>query len=587
MASKERKNSRAKPNESKGSNSSWGLTSKIQQRLAGENAFLRPSKGGDLRIALGYPNSYHVGMSNLGLQLVYGILNLTPGVVCERFFLPDREDLEQVREGRQGLVSYESQCRINEFDVVAFTCAYENDYTNFLVMLELAGIPLCSADRGESDPLVLIGGAITLLNPEPLADFADIFAIGEAEGLTEDLIDNLRATKHLKRRDRLEALAQVDALYIPSLYEEEYEGSIIRSRTQRGSAPAIIAKNYLSREQFVELDCASWIMSGETEFANTFLVEVSRGCPYVCRFCTVGFSYPKVRWKPLDRLTDLMDRNCPKDARIGLISATIGNYPEIDRLCERLMSEDRSVSFSSLRADMLPDSILETLVRGGSKSLTLAPESGSEDLRKSINKRFSDQQYFEASRRCFRKGVKNIKMYSMVGLPNEQFSDMDALVKLVLDTRKIQIDEGQAGGRITLSLGLFVPKPLTPYQWHPLANIEETEAKMQHVQQALSRVGGVVVNSEPPKTAIVEAILARADRRMGSVLRQVYRKTNWNQWTKALTQNGLNLEEMLYRERTAEEILPWSHLASSWPKERLLRDSQRAKDQRFGIRAEV
>lgn len=562
--------------------SDWELSAKISQRLSQETAFIRPARGGDVRIALGYPNSYHVGMSNLGLQLVYGILNLTPGVMCERFFLPDREDLGAVESSRRGLVTYESQTAVADFDVVAFTCAYENDYTNLLLLLELANIPLFSRDRTDQDALVLVGGAITLLNPEPLADIVDVFAVGEAEGLTQELVEELRCTKNLDRPERLFRLGQVPGLYVPSLYSFEFDGPKISGVTPADGLPSRIHKNYLAREQFTDLDCASWILSPNTEFDNTYLVEVSRGCPYVCRFCTVGFSYPKVRWKPLDRLIDLIDRQAPSQARIGLISATVGNYPHIDGLCEYLMSSERSVSFSSLRADQLPDSILTTLVRGGSKSLTLAPETGSQDLRYSINKRFSDQDYFEAARRAFRFGVKNIKMYSMVGLPNEVEADMQALVDLVLETRKIQMSEGLAGGRITLSLGLFVPKPLTPYQWHPLANMEETERKMRLVQQALSKVGGVVVNWEAPKTALVEALLARADRRMGAVLAKVYRKTNWKYWQQALNDCQLQLDELLYREREPTELLPWSHLESSWPVERLWKDSERARQQRWG-----
>ena len=558
----------------------WNLLSLTQQRLKREIAFLRPARGGDVRVALGYPNTYHVGMSNLGLQVVYGIMNLTPGVMAERFFLPDPEIMDEfLRSGRR-LFSLETQTPLIDFDVVAFTCAYENDYTNLVYMLEMAGIPLFSGEREEGHPLIVVGGAITLLNPEPLADFVDVFAVGEAEGLTEALVDALRASAQLPRRERLQSLSQIPGLYVPSLYTPRYEGGLFVGLDAHSGAPAQIAKNYVSREQFVELDSASWIMSPDTEFANPYLVEVSRGCPYVCRFCTVGFSYPKVRWKPLDSLWQLIQKGNEHKARVGLISATVGNYPEIDALCERLMAHQVSVSFSSLRADKLPDSILETLVRGGSKSLTLAPESGSEELRKSINKRFSDEQYYEAARRAFRKGVKNIKMYSMVGLPNEIDADMDALAKMVRQTRAIQLSEGQGGGRITLSLGMFVPKPLTPYQWTPLASQTQTEQRMRRVQSLLAGLGGVQVNPEPPKTALREALLARADRRFGKVLARIYRNPTWSQWRKAMQAEGLGLDQELYRERPAEQALPWSHIASSWPTERLLRDNERAKEQR-------
>jgi len=560
---------------------SWKLIARAEQRLEQEIRLLRPPAGGELRVALGYPNTYHVGMSNLGLQVVYGILNQTPGVSCERFFLPDPEEIEEYeRHGRQ-LFTLESQRPVEQFDLVALTCAYENDYVNVLRILELAGLPLWSQQRDDRYPLVLVGGAVTLLNPEPLADFVDLFAVGEAEGLVEALAEGLRSSRDLPKPERLQALAQIEGLYVPSLYEPEYADQRFLGLSPKAGAPATIAKNYLSRDQFETTSSASWIMTEQTEFGKTFLVEVSRGCPYVCRFCTVGFSYPKVRWKPLDRLWADIQSVAEHQPRVGLISATVGNHPQIRELCQKLMSADMSVSFSSLRADQLPDEILETLVRGGSHSMTLAPESGSEALRKSINKRFSDEQYFEAAGRAFRKGIKNLKMYSMVGLPNEFDEDMDALVRLVEKTRKLQVAEGQGGGRITLTLGLFVPKPLTPYQWNGMATLELAEARMARVANQLARVGGVKVNPEVPKTALIEGLQARADRRMGRVLARVYRKPSYKNWMKALKAEGFSLEELLYRDRSQDEALPWGHIASSWPKERLWRDGERARHQRL------
>jgi radical SAM superfamily enzyme YgiQ (UPF0313 family) len=560
---------------------SWKLIARAEQRLAQEIALLRPPHGGDLRVALGYPNSYHVGMSNLGLQVVYGILNQTPGVSCERFFLPDPDELEEYERHGRHLFTLESQQPLEQFDLVALSCSYENDYCNILRILELAGLPLLSSQRTQEHPLVLVGGAITLLNPEPLADFVDLFAVGEAEGLVQDLVVHLRQLRDLPRPEQLLGLAQVPGLYVPSLYTPQYEGERFVGLEAHPGAPPSIAKNYLSRDQFEEINSSSWLLTEDTEFGKTFLMEVSRGCPYICRFCTVGFSYPKVRWKPLQRLWEDITTVKQYNPRIGLISATVGNHPEIEALCERLMQENLSVSFSSLRADKLPDAILETLVRGGSKSMTLAPETGSEELRKSINKRFSDEQYFAAAERAFRKGIKNLKMYSMVGLPNELDEDMDGLVKLVEATRKIQVSTGQGGGRITLGLGLFVPKPLTPYQWNPMATLKLAEARMQRVSSKLARVGGVKVNPEIPKTAILEGLQARADRRLGKVLLKVYRKPSYKNWLKALAEEGIRLDYELYRQRDPEEVLPWSHIASSWPKERLLRDSERARQQRF------
>lgn len=560
---------------------SWKLISRAEQRLANEIALLRPAHGGDLRIALGYPNTYHVGMSNLGIQVVYGIFNRTPGVSCHRFFLPDADEIEEYQRHGRHLFTLESQQPLEAYDVIAITCAYENDYANILHILDLAGLPLLSKDRDKKHPLVVVGGPITLLNPEPLADFVDFFSIGEAEGLVEELTSRLREVQALPRQQQLEALAQVPGIYVPSLYEPIYDdGRFVALQPQAG-APATIAKNYLDRNQFEVINSSSWFLTEDTEFSRTFLIEVSRGCPYICRFCTVGFSYPKVRWKPLERIWEDLQEVKQYNPRVGLISSTVGNHPQIDQLCEGLMRAGMGVSFSSLRADYLPDSILETLVWGGSKSMTLAPETGSEALRKSINKRFSDEQYFTAARRAFVKGIKNLKMYSMIGLPNELDEDMDALVELVKKTRSLQIACGKGGGRITLGLGLFVPKPLTPYQWTPMATLKVAESRMRRVSTQLARIGGIKVNAEVPKSAILEGLQARADRRLGRILLKIYKKPTYKNWLKALAEEGISLETELYRQRQSEEALPWGHIASSWPKERLLKDSERARLQRF------
>lgn len=549
---------------------SWKLIQNAERRLARETALVRPCAGGDVRVALGYPNTYFVGMSNLGLQVVYGFLNRIPGVSCERFFLPDPDELAEYEQCGRRLFTLESQRPVGEFDLVGFTMAYEPDYLNFLRMLELAGLQLKSCDRGQDHPLVLVGGALTLLNPEPIADFVDVFCVGEAEGRVEDLVECMRQTRGEPRRQQLEAIAAIPGFYVPSLYRPIYEDG----RFAGFDPPAAIAKTYLSAEEFACQETHSLVLTEDTEFARSLLLEVSRGCPYVCRFCTVGFSYPKVRWKPLDRIWEAVERARAGGLdfqRVGLVSATVGNHPDIASLCERLRRNRIPVSFSSLRADQLPDELLTAMVEGGTRSLTLAPETGSEDLRKAINKRFTDEQYYDAARRAFRAGIKKIKMYSMVGLPHERDEDIDALVELVKKTRALQKD-----AVVTLGLGLFVPKPLTPFQWTSMADTKLAEDRMKRVQKALARVGGVRVNSESPRVALIEGLLARGDRRLGAVLLEVYRQPGYRSWMKALDKCALSLDELVYRQRDSSEPQPWDHLGASWSPERLVRDLARS-----------
>ncbi len=561
----------------------WKIVERAQQRLGAEIALLRPAKGGDLHVALGYPNTYRVGMSHLGIQLIYGFLNAIPGVICERFFLPDEEEMGWYRSSGSPLLTLESQRPVSDFDMVAFTCNYEPDYVNLLKMIEMSGISLWQSARGDNEPLVMLGGAVTLLNPEPVADFFDLICVGEGEQMMEPMVATLRDTVGQSRQERLRALATEAGFYIPSLYTPTYREGRFQGLTPAAGISEKVAKNYIDRDLFAQQETHSLVLTEDTEFGRSFLIEVSRGCPYICRFCTVGFSYPKVRWRSLEHLWKAIEKVRDHHPKVGLISATVGNHPEIRELCAKLMEADLRVGFSSLRADQLPDEMIQAMVKSGSKSMTLAPETGSEALRRSINKRFSDECYFDAAERAFRQGIENLKMYSMVGLPNEEQDDIDALVDIVGKTRALQRKVGNPGARVTLGMGLFVPKPLTPYQWTPQLGVKEAKRRMNVVKKALSRDGGVRVTSESPRVATLEGLLARGDRRLAKVLAEVRWEPNFANYSKALERAGLSFEEENYRERQPEECLPWSHIEASWPVERLRKDALRAEREKHRV----
>lgn len=558
----------------------WKIVEKAKARRKGEITLVTPAGGGDIQVALGYPNTYRVGMSHLGIQLIYGFLNAIPGIVCERFFLPDSDELEWYRSSSIPLLTLESQRPVKEFDVVAFTCNYEPDYVNILKLLELSEIPLWQNQRTEDDPLVLLGGAVTLLNPEPVADFLDFICVGEGETMMQSMVEILRKMNGYSRTERLRALATEGEFYVPSLYTPIYRDGEYQGLEPAHGIPATVSKNYIDRDLFAEQDTHSVVLTEDTEFGRSFLIEVSRGCPYICRFCTVGFSYPKVRWRSADQLWRSIEKVRAHHPKVGLISSTVGNHPEINDLCDRLIQAELPVGFSSLRADRLPDKMIEAMVKSGARSITLAPETGSEALRRSVNKKFSDETYFDAVARAFRGGISNLKMYSMVGLPNEEESDIEALVEIVKKTRELQRKVGESSARITLGMGLFVPKPLTPYQWLPQLGIKEARKRMQIVKRGLGGLGGVRVTSESPRIATLEGLLARADRRMAKVLEAVRWDARYPTFKAVLQEHGLSFKDENYRTRGEDDVLPWSHIESSWPKERLRKDLLRAERQK-------
>lgn len=540
----------------------WKLRKRQQQWLAEEKGTILKDWRGRVRIALAFPNRYAVGMSNLGFQSVYAALNALDGVVCERVFYPEAEDIPILRRDPGKLLSVESQRPLADFHLVAFSLPFENDYINVLEMLQWGGIPLRAEDRRESDPLVAAGGVAVFLNPEPLAPFMDFIFVGEAEALLPDfesLWKDLREGD-LPRKEFLKTLAeQVPGIYVPSFFAVSY-----RPEGDLESMEPLAGFNIPRRVRYRRADlsrgkpCHTVIFTPHTEFSNVLLLEIGRGCGHGCRFCAAGYVYRPLRYHRADVLlkaTEPMIREIP---RVGLVSAAVSDHPEITYLCDAFLEKKGALSFSSLRADSLTPEIVTALQESRHQSVAIAPEAGSDRMRRVINKNLTVQQIHEAVDLLTEKGILHLKLYFMIGLPTETLEDLQAIVDLAKDIKHhvLKISRGKKRlGTITLSIHGFVPKAFTPFQWASFAGVRELKDRSRWIQKALQKVPNVRVHFDMPKWAYVQALLARGDRRAAELLQRV--ALGGVAWTQALREFPFNPDFWVMRERGSEELFPW------------------------------
>lgn len=541
----------------------WKIKQRQQKWLEGERGAVRKDWGGKITIALAFPNRYAVGMSNLGFQYVYHALNRFETVVCERVFYPEPEDMALLRQSPGRLLSVESQRPLLDFDLVAFSVPYENDYTNLVEMLQLAGIPSLARERASTRPLVAAGGVALFINPEPLADYLDFVFAGEAESLLSEFLDFFKKLPHSpgSRSEILLDLAKsVGGIYVPSLYEPIFrqDGTL---DSMRPCAPDLPEKITVRRADLSKSDpCSTAVFTANTEFSNVMLLEIGRGCGRGCRFCAAGFVYRPVRYHSAEQLLQAASLDCGTN-RIGLVSAAVSDHPEIVDLCSSLLDRGRSLSFSSLRADTIGSQILSALESSEHHAVAIAPEAGSERLRRVINKKLSEDQIFRAAEMLAEKGILNIKLYFMIGLPTEERADLEAIVELAKGIRHHVLSSSRGKtrlGTVTLSVNSFVPKPFTPFQWTAFAGVAELKEKAKWIQKALAKVPNVRVHFDLPKWAYVQALLSRGDRRVSLFIDKVARE-NFT-WTRAMRTSPLNPDFWVMREREREEKFPWEVL---------------------------
>ena len=534
------------------------LIDRLQELYKDEDSRVTVNPHAGQKVAIVYPNTYFVGMSNLGLHIIYEEINLRNDSVCERIFLPEKKELEAYDKTKTPLMSVETQRPMHQFDVVAFDVTFEMDYFHIPLMLRHGRVPIMGKDRTEFDPIVIAGGPCATFNPEPFADFIDAFIIGEGEGIVSRVLDIIRDGKMegLDRHAILRQLANISGVYVPSLYVPIYsEDGEFKGYDIVEGAPKTIKRHF----EMLTSGGETVVATNYTEFGAMYIIEVARGCGRHCRFCMAGYCFRVPRVRPLEILKEGVDRAEKLGKKVGLMGAAISDYPEVDELVTYIRSKDMRYSCASLRADSLTQAVVDGLADSGQKTITIAPETGSERLRRVINKGISEEHLKNAATLSAKSGIQHMRLYIMIGLPTETDEDIEAIVGLAERTQAHMAEVG-CKGRLTLSINPFIPKPFTPFQWMAMDNQKTVEKKLQYIKKALQKNRRIEVLVESPKEAYIQGVLARGDRRLGAVLAACAANRGSKSFKSEMKAAGLDMDDMNYRERSFDEFLPWSHL---------------------------
>ncbi len=536
----------------------WEQRERARLTLSKETGFVLKPHGNRLRVALAFPNTYWVGMSNLGFQHVYRLFNAQEDVACERVFLPPKQELADLIASRTPLITLESQSPVSDFDVLAFSVSFEWDYVNILTLLRLAGIPIHAAERGPRHPLIVIGGAVTFVNPEPLAPFADVIAAGEGEMLVPAFDKAFREATD--RPALLRALSRERGFYIPSFYEPRYaaDGTLAGYESLAGTdAPVPVRKAALKTTEAIDPP-ATGIFTPDTEFGSRFLVEVVRGCANLCRFCWAGYNYLPVRAFPTDRILQLAEQARVHSSRVGLVSIALCDHPDIERILMRLKEMGYSISPASLRLDDLTEPIVRILRESGEKTITIAPETGSDRLRRVINKTVTNDEILDRADLIFSSGIENLKLYYMLGLPTETDEDLVAIRDLTLELRDRMMKYAKPRGtvgRIIGSVNPLIPKPGTAYQWLPMEADAIVDRKIKRLRSLTADIDNVFFNIKSERHSYYQALLSLGDRRVAPVIAEAER--NGQNWRAAVADTGVDADFFIFRDRTNDAVLPW------------------------------
>lgn len=489
----------------------WEEEKGNRYKLSRERGAIFKDWGGKISIALIYPDRYYAGMSSLGFQTIYGLLNKFPGIVCERVFYPESSSPK--------ILSLESSRPLSDFTVLAFSLSYELDYFYALQILRRSGIPLLSEERDETYPLIIAGGPCVISNSEPISPFFDAFALGEGEVLLPPFISCFSEYINASRKELLSALSNLPGYYIPQIKKE---------RVMRQWARDLNA-----------FDTTSVVLTPDTELANMYLIEVERGCERSCRFCLAGFAFRPTRYRSIERIVNSSRKGLVQTKRIGLIGAAILDHPDIENIVLQIRNMDATVSCSSLRGDALTENLVRALAEGGNKTLTLAPETGSNRLRRFIGKELSNEDLYKAAELAIKNGIEQLKLYFMIGLPGEREEDTEETISLVLKLQE-SIKRKSSECRLVVNVSPFNPKKGTPFFRYPMQKKEILNSRLKRIHLAL-RPKGVKVKSESIAWCQVQTVLSRGDASISRAISEVKSHT-LEDWQRAFEETGVDVD---------------------------------------------